>query len=95
MFKRQTNEILYFSTIVELQINGMVFRPSICYKVPPFTKNSLDKLAAEKKVTFYTSPVRFVNGAVVSVKAEKPVVGVPSVIREEMQEHLTSRKKRK
>ena len=81
MFKRQTNEILYFSTTVDLKINKVVYRPSICYKVPPFTKASLERYEAEGKVTFYKNPVRFVNGVVVATAIESSSVGVPSIVR--------------
>lgn len=83
MLKRQTDEQLYFSTKVELKINNMRFRPSICYKVPVLAKKSLEKYAEGGKVTFYHQPVRFVNGAVVSSTTASVSEGVPSVVREE------------
>ena len=64
MFKSVDEKDEYFSTKVELKINGIVFRPSICYKVPALAKGSLEKYAAEGKVVFYPAKVRFVNGAV-------------------------------
>jgi len=62
MFKNKETELLYFSTKVELRISGVTYRPTICYKVPPFAKKSLDKLEAKGTVTFYKEKVRFVNG---------------------------------
>lgn len=61
--KRQEKKELYFSTKKILTINGVKYRPSICYPVPPLAKGSLEKLDG---VTFYERPVRFVNGAVAS-----------------------------
>lgn len=81
MLKGQNDDNLYFSTKVELKINGMIFRPSICYKVPPLAKKSLEKFSPDK-VTFYTSPVRFVNGALAPVLSEQASSGVASVVRE-------------
>ena len=78
MFKRQEEENLYFSTKVELKINGVVYRPSICYKVPPFAKKSLEEYGS--KVTFYKTPVRFVNGGLASAPVEQ-ATAVPSVVR--------------
>ena len=93
MFKRQTNEILFFSTTTDLKMNGVIYRPSICYQVPPFSKKSLDKYAAEGKVTFYTEKVRFVNGAAVVTKTDKQSVGVPSIVRDEMPQKTKKRGK--
>ena len=84
MFKRQANEILFFSTTTDLKMNGVTYRPSICYQVPPFSKKSLDKFAAEGKVTFYPEKVRFVNGAAVAIKSEPQSVGVPSIVRDDV-----------
>ena len=81
MFKRNQDEQLYFSTKVELKINNSIYRPSICYKVPALAKTSLEKYAADGKITFYSAPVRFVNGAIAHVKTEQASAGVPSVVR--------------
>jgi len=83
MFKRHNDELLYFSTKVELKIGNVVYRPSICYKVPPLAKASLNKFAADGAVTFYETPVRFVNGALAKVAEEQKAAGVPSVTRDE------------
>jgi hypothetical protein len=83
MLKRHEDKLLFFSTKVELKISGTVYRPSICYKVPALAKASLEKQAALGKVTFYTSPVRFVNGIVKYPPAEQAVAGVASVNRSE------------
>ena len=80
MFKRQDEDTLYFSTKSELKINGIIYRPSICYKVPPLAKKSLKDYEATGKVTIYTSPVRFVNGGLAPVPAGQ-TTAVPSVVR--------------
>ena len=80
-FNRQTDEILYFSTKVELKIDGMVYRPSICYKVPVLARVRLLEYEKEGKVVIYKTPVRFVNGKVVYPAADQ-VSEVVSIIRD-------------
>jgi len=83
MFRRIEDKQIFFSTKSELKIEGMTYRPSICYKVPALAKKSLEKYAASGKITFYTEPVRFVNGVVQYPKVVAPVTGVASVVRDE------------
>jgi hypothetical protein len=92
MFNRQNDEILYFSTKVELKINGTVYRPSICYKVPTLAKKSLEKFVAEGKVSLYTSPVRFVNGIVKFIPVNQATEGASSIVREDAPEKQTRKK---
>lgn len=83
MFKRHEDKQLYFSTTVELKIDGMVYRPSICYPVPSLAKNSLKKYAADGKVVFYEQKVRFVNGKVVLPSNAEQKASVSSVVGSE------------
>lgn len=83
MFNRQDEKELYFSTTRELKINNVIYRPSICYKVPAMSKRNLDVLAKEGKVKFYSQPVRFVNGALAPVPSGPGECGVSSVVLEE------------
>ena len=92
MFRKQEEENLYFSTKMELKINNVIYRPSICYKVPPFSKTKLKELEAAGKVIIYPNKVRFVNGAV--VQAEKNTQAVASVVRPEETEKHSKRKSR-
>ena len=92
MFNRQNNEILYFSTKVELKIDGTVYRPSICYKVPTLAKKSLEKFVADGKVTFYTNPVRFVNGIVKYVPVDQVVESASSIVESSEPEKQTRKK---
>jgi len=85
MFKRQNEQQLYFSTKSELKIDGMTYRPSICYPVPSLAKKSLEKYAADGKVVFYNSKVRFVNGAV-NIPSSEQHVSVASIVGEEVKE---------
>lgn len=85
MVNRQNDQKLFFSTKVELKIDGMVYRPSICYPVPSLAKKSLEKFEADGKVVFYPTRVRFVNGAVVIPSAEQ-TAGVSSIVEEEKTE---------
>jgi len=94
MFNRQIDEVLYFSTKQELKINNVVYRPSICYKVPSLAKASLQKFEKDGKVVIYKTPVRFVNGAVVASPEIKPVSSVSSVAKE-VAPTSSSRKKNK
>lgn len=76
---RENEDTLYFSTRVELKIDGVIYRPSICYKVPKFAKSNLEK---NKNVTFYSKPVRFVNGKVTAINEpgkRQPVISVNRV----------------
>jgi len=91
MFTRRDDKILYFSTKVELKIDGVTYRPSICYKVPALSKASLKKYEAAGKVTLYENPVRFVNGIVTYMPTEQ-VSNVPSVVKETDTEKYTRRK---
>ena len=91
MFNRQSDKQLFFSTKSELKIDGMVYRPSICYPVPSLAKKSLEKYAADGKVVFYPAKVRFVNGAVVIPSAEK-TASVSAIVEET---HKTSSKRGK
>lgn len=93
MFKRQTEEQLFFSTKVELKINNTIYRPSICYPVPALAKKSLEKYAADGKVVFYPNRVRFVNGALARTIPKQSSAGVPSIVREE-EVKTTKRKSR-
>lgn len=97
MFQRQSEKKLYFSTRVELKINGATYRPSICYPVPSLARKSLEKFAEAGKVTFYEQPVRFVNGALAVSAAEKVSTDVPSVVKEtsEINEVKISKRKNK
>lgn len=95
MLQRQSEKNLYFSTKVELKINDVVYRPSICYPVPSLARKSLEKYEAEGKVVFYENRVRFVNGAVAVLPADKTETGVPSVVREETAESKSSKRKNK
>jgi len=81
MFKRQADEQLFFSTKAELKIGNVVYRPSICYKVPSLAKGSLEKHAANGLVTFYTEQKRFVNGALAKNTTEQTAISVPSIAR--------------
>jgi len=91
MFIREMEtEDLYFATKVELKINDIVYRPSICYKVPALSKKNLEKLAAEGKVVFFDEKVRFVNGIAVSIKDGKIVTPVSSIVNK-----TTNKKKAK
>jgi len=91
MFIREMEtEDLYFATKVELKINDIVYRPSICYKIPALAKKNLEKLAAEGKVVFFDEKVRFVNGIAVSIKDGKIVTPVSSIVNK-----TTNKKKAK
>lgn len=95
MFKREIEKQLYFSTKKELKTNGVVYRPSICYKVPEIIKNSLKKYAEETgAITFYTERVRFVNGIAVPVNIQKNNSEVRSIV-ETVGEIKTSKKRNK
>jgi len=61
-------ERLWFSTSVDLRIDGVIYRPSICYPLPALAKRALDKYVAEGKVKFYTKQMRFVNGVAVEME---------------------------
>ena len=61
-------ETLYFSTKTELKINGIIYRPSICYRMPILAEKTLKKMAEDGTVTVYKYKVRFVNG--VATRAE-------------------------
>lgn len=75
------NEILYFSTKVELKMNGVIYRPAMCYAVPPFARKSLQPFVDAGKVTFHNEPVHFVNGAIAHITKEVQTP-VNSVIEE-------------
>jgi len=92
MFKRKTDEQLFFSTKTELKIGNVVYRPSICYKVPSLAKGSLEKHAAKGLVTFYTEPVRFVNGALAQASSSQAAVSVSSIVRAPEETKLTKKK---
>ena len=92
MFQRQGEKNLYFSTKVELKINGTVYRPSICYQVPSLARKNLEKFAEAGKVTFYEQPVRFVNGALATTPADKLSVDVSSVVKENSETKTSKRK---
>ena len=94
MLQRQSEKNLYFSTKVELKINGVSYRPSICYRIPSLARKSLEKFEAEGKVIFYEQQVRFVNGAVAIPLADNKSAGVPSVVKENS-EIKTSKRKNK
>lgn len=90
MFKGQETEELYFSTKIELKIDGMIYRPSICYKVPTLAKRSLE---ANKNVTFYSFPVRFVNGKVAASDSEL-ATPVDSIIQEDTETGSTKKRRK-
>lgn len=94
MLKRQEEENLYFSTKVELRINNVTYRPAICYKVPPLAKRNLEEYESKGKVTFYSSPVRFVNGGLAPVLTEQSSA-VSSVVRSEERAAKISKRKGK
>ena len=95
-FNRQTDEILYFSTKTDLKINGMVYRPSICYKVPVLARIRILEYEKEGKVVIYKTPVRFVNGKVVYPSADQTSAGVVSITREvEVDSKILHKKKGK
>ena len=75
-------EVLYFSTTVELKMNGVIYRPAMCYAVPHFAKKSLQPFVDAGKVTFYNEPVHFVNGAVSRIATEGLAVPVDSIVDE-------------
>ena len=93
-FNRQTDEILYFSTKTNLKINGMVYRPSICYKVPVLARVRILEYEKEGKVVIYKTPVRFVNGKVVYPSADQSSAGVASITRAVDPETKTTSKKK-
>lgn len=92
MLQRQSEKNLYFSTKVELKINGVSYRPSICYRIPSLARKSLEKFEAEGKVIFYEQQVRFVNGAVAIPLADNKSAGVPSVVKENSEIKNSKRK---
>ena len=77
------SEILYFSTTVELKINGVSYRPSICYKVPPLAKKSLEAFVKAGKVKFHKEPIRFVNGEISHKPKAQPVKEAASFVDEQ------------
>ena len=90
MFKQIDNEVLYFSTTSEVKISGITYRPSICYKVPPLSKGSLEKM---KSVTLYTEPVRFVNGSVAKAAMAQKATPVTSVVKSQTPNSITRKKR--
>ena len=92
MLQRQSEKNLYFSTKVELKINEVVYRPSICYPVPPLARKSLERYASEGKVIFYENKVRFVNGAAAVPVSDKTATEVSSVVRDTVETKTTKRK---
>ena len=76
------NTTLYFSTKVELKMNGVTYRPAMCYQVPPFAKKGLQPFADAGKVTFYNEPVHFVNGAIAHMTKEVQIPAVESIVEE-------------
>ena len=95
-FNRQSDETLYFSTKSDLKINGMIYRPSICYKVPILARIKILEYEKEGKVVIYKTPVRFVSGKVVYPSTDKTSVGVASITREiEVDSKILSKKKGK
>lgn len=74
-----SNEILYFSTSVELKMNGVTYRPSMCYQVPPFARKSLQPFVDSGKVKFHDAPVHFVNGAIAHINKDVQTVSVDSI----------------
>ena len=73
------NETLYFSTKVELKMNGVTYRPAMCYQVPPFARKSLQPFVDAGKVKFHNEPVHFVNGAIAHINKEVQIVSVESI----------------
>ena len=76
------NNTLYFSTKVELKMNGVTYRPAMCYQVPAFAKKSLQPFADAGKVTFHNEPVHFVNGAIAHRTTEAQLTAVESIVEE-------------
>ena len=76
------NNTLYFSTKVELKMNGVTYRPAMCYQVPAFAKKSLQPFADAGKVTFYDEPVHFVNGAISHMTKAVQLSAVESISEE-------------
>lgn len=77
-----SNKELYFSTTVELKMNGVTYRPAMCYKIPPFAKKSLQLYADEGKVKFHDELVHFVNGAIAHMTKEIQTPAVESIVKE-------------
>jgi hypothetical protein len=82
MMRTHIDETLYFSTTVELKMNGVIYRPAICYKVPPCARAALEPLAAQGKVIFHKTMVHFANGAISHVPSVQPASGVDSIVEE-------------
>lgn len=95
MLDRKADEVLYFSTRVELKIDNVLYRPSICYRVPVLARTRIQEYEKQGKVTIYTSPVRFVNGKVVYPVEKQESTGVTSIVREVEPVATTSKKKGK
>ena len=95
MLDRKVDEVLYFSTRVELKIDNVLYRPSICYRVPVLARTRIQEYEKQGKVTIYTSPVRFVNGKVVYPVEKQESTGVTSIVREVEPVATTSKKKGK
>lgn len=95
MLDRKVDEVLYFSTRVELKIDNVLYRPSICYRVPVLARTRIQDYEKQGKVTIYTSPVRFVNGKVVYPAETQASAGVASIVQEKEVAATTSKKKGK
>jgi hypothetical protein len=62
----------YFSVFVSLSINGVKYRPSICYPLSPLVEDAIEALAKKGQAAMYDGEVRFVSGRAVPVAAVSP-----------------------
>jgi hypothetical protein len=93
MLGRQDKEPLWFSTGIELKINGVIYRPSICYEVPLFAKAALEEYAAKGKVKFYKKPVQFANGIEIDIPEIKPKISKTTGAPKQVERETKKRKK--
>jgi hypothetical protein len=77
---RPMKEQLWFSTAVNLKIDGVTYRPSICYPVPPLAQTSLEAFVKQGKVKFYNKPVKFANGIAIEIPDAIPAAVMPQPV---------------
>jgi hypothetical protein len=75
MIKAPETRGKFFSVSRDFTIQGVKFRPAICYPLKPLLQSAVEGLAGSGSAKIYAEKVRFVSGVAYPVK--KPEAAAP------------------
>jgi hypothetical protein len=70
---------MFFSVSVPMKIDGVLYRPSVCYSVPARAEKAVGDLVKGGRARLYQEEVRFISG--VAHPVNKPAAPSPEYVQ--------------